>query len=526
MNLQATKRAISRPLLETTFFVFSGLILFYPAIENLVFRWNQNQEYSHGYFIPFVSCYLIYKLLQGETVERPRVSWTAFLFLALSIFLLYAGRITHMFVFQHAGLLSYILFLSLHLLGFSGTRIIGFPLAYLIFMIPLPYFLLYLFTAKMQGISSVLGVSIIRLFDIPVTLYGNIIDLGAYKLAVVEACSGLRYLFPFASLGALAAYFFNGKMFAKLLIVSATVPITILLNSFRIAVTALISDSFGIEHAEGFSHFFEGWMVFALCGLVFYALCVLLHKICGTGSATFQVGWLLDRKSSSTVTASASGPFQASLSLVAMISALICVLGIVGNYTVFARSLSKPERSLLVDLPYEIEGWSPVKVHRLENEMEEVLAADDYVVADLSRAQGDFVNLYVAYLDSQRDGRSWHSPRQCMPGGGWTIDTIQKFEPFAANDDTDLIVNRAVISRGSDKLLVYYWFPQRGRNIVTELDVKLYAVLDGVTRSRTDGALVRLVTPIATNGEITDPDQRLQAYLTDLLKALPAYVPT
>lgn len=108
---------------------------------------------------------------------------------------------------------------------------------------------------KFQEWSSILGVAMIKLMDIPVFLTGNIIDLGEYKLQVAEACSGLRYLFPFLSLGVMTAYIYRGPLWHKAAIVLATVPITILMNSFRIAVTGALVQAYGTSHAEGALHF-------------------------------------------------------------------------------------------------------------------------------------------------------------------------------------------------------------------------------------------------------------------------------
>ena len=106
--------------------------------------------------------------------------------------------------------------------GWHLLRLLLVPIAFSFFMIPLPYFLTVLLSARMQLWSSELGVAVIRLFSIPVFLEGNVIDLGVYKLGVVEACSGLRYLFPFLSLGFLAAYSVDLRFWQKAVIFEKT----------------------------------------------------------------------------------------------------------------------------------------------------------------------------------------------------------------------------------------------------------------------------------------------------------------
>ena len=120
-----------------------------------------------------------------------------------------------------------------------GDRIfrqIWLPIFFLFFAIPLPQFLYQGLSAKLQLLSSELGVSFIRLCDISVYQEGNVIDLGAMKLQVVEACSGLRYLFPLMSLAFMCAYFFKATLWKRVVIFLSSIPITVFMNSFRIGL--------------------------------------------------------------------------------------------------------------------------------------------------------------------------------------------------------------------------------------------------------------------------------------------------
>ena len=118
---------------------------------------------------------------------------------------------------------------------------------------------------QLQLLSSQLGVAFIRLFHIPVFLEGNVIDLGVYKLQVVDACSGLRYLYPMMSLGFLAAYLFQAPLWQRAIVFLSTIPITIAMNSLRIGLVGILVDHFGPQDADGFLHMFEGWIIFIAC---------------------------------------------------------------------------------------------------------------------------------------------------------------------------------------------------------------------------------------------------------------------
>ena len=134
------------------------------------------------------------------------------------------------------------------------------------------------------------------------------------------------------------------------------------------------------------------------------------------------------------------------------------------------------------------------------------------------------VNLYVAYYESQRKGISPHSPRVCIPGGGWSISEIERFNVDLDSGDA-IPVNRVVINDGRYEQLVYYWFKQRGRDIANEYWMKWFLLKDSLSMQRTDGSLMRLVTPIAPNETPADADKRLQGFLSLVNPLMSDYVP-
>ncbi len=206
---------------------------------------------------------------RGELASiRWEGSWFGALLVAAGLCLALAGTLGTIYLLVHIAIIIVLMGLALACLGWRGTRIIWFPLVYLIFMIPLPDFFQVRLSAEMQLWASALGVAVIRFFDISVFLEGNVIDLGVYKLQVVEACSGLRYLFPLMSFGFLVAYMYKGRFWERALVFLSTIPITIFMNSFRIGVIGVLVESYGIEMAEGFLHDFEGWLIFMACSLI------------------------------------------------------------------------------------------------------------------------------------------------------------------------------------------------------------------------------------------------------------------
>jgi len=134
------------------------------------------------------------------------------------------------------------------------------------------------------------------------------------------------------------------------------------------------------------------------------------------------------------------------------------------------------------------------------------------------------VNYYVAYYDSQQKGRSAHSPKSCMPGDGWEMSDFERTEITLGNDFS-LPVNRTVIRKGNQTSLVYYWFQQRGRLLNNEYLVKLYLLWDSITKQRTDGAMIRVTTPVFPHEGVEQADERIQKLIRESQSLLQNYVP-
>ena len=163
-------------------------------------------------------------------------------------------------------------------LGERRTAKVWPALVLLFFALPQPAALQVALTAGLQLVSSIGAVAIIQMFGIPVLREGNIIDLGQIQLQVAEACAGLRYLFPLATFAFLCAYLYVGHPVKKAVIFLSSVPITVLMNIVRIAVTGLLVEQYGVGAAEGFFHYFEGWIVFCLClALLFLEMKLLCY---------------------------------------------------------------------------------------------------------------------------------------------------------------------------------------------------------------------------------------------------------
>jgi len=505
-------------------FVFSdGLI----AMEK---AWNR-EEYSHGYLIPLISFWFIWQgSKQLLEASKQGGSWVGFAIVLFGLLLGFVGELATLFIITQYAFLVTLFGLALSFVGWQGMRWLWFPLSYLFFMIPLPNFIYNNLSSQLQLISSWLGVLVIRAFDISVNLQGNVIDLGVYQLQVVEACSGLRYLFPLMSFGYLCAYLFKGKFWMRAVLFLSTIPITVLMNSFRIGVIGVLVEYWGIEQAEGFLHDFEGWIVFVGCLGILYIEMRILAKLF-IKEKDFSKVFVVDAFFSSVPDSGQNQdqkhfePVYLPKSFVAACIALILMIpaaAFVGD-----RQEQTPERSRFTNFPLSIDDWHGVEVG-MGQEYIDTLKFDDYIIGNYSKRNDHVpVNFYVAYYASQRKGASAHSPKSCIPGDGWRIGDFNQrsIDGIASANGELLKVNRAVISKGKNKQLVYYWFQQRGRIITNEYLVKWYLFWDALTKKRTDGALVRLVIALPDGMNESQGDQKLAEFLRDVFPLLKNYVP-
>lgn len=495
------------------------VVIYRDGIVWMLGMWGK-EEYNHGYLIPVVAFYLLW--LRADDLKQASISgsWTGLLFVVAALAAFVLGELSSIYQIIQYGFLLALFGILVSAIGWSGFRLIWVPFVYLLFMVPLPQFIYQGLSSELQLVSSELGVAVIRFFGISVFLEGNVIDLGVYQLQVAEACNGLRYLFPLMSFGFLCAAIYQGAWWHRAIIFLSTIPITILMNSFRIGVIGILVENFGIEQAEGFLHYFEGWIVFMACvGILFLEMWVLA-KI--SGRQLMEVFGLdvPDLKSANGLL-----PRRANPQFIA--SAVVLGLGVMLSLSIQSREVKIPERASFNTFPLAIDTWTGRDSLIEDQAVLDSLAADDYFFATYwNRVYGGSVNLWIAYYEEQRKGRAVHSPRACLPGGGWQLESFQEhvLEDMGPNGEA-YVVNRSVISKGEARQLVYFWFVERGRIQTNEYVVKWYIFWDALTRNRTEGALVRLTTFVPDVAQMDEADLRLKFFAKALNPKLAYHLP-
>jgi len=488
MNQSPAASIISAPAAEKNYWLW-GLLLCACIVLGfvswdgltLMVTWWQNEEYSHGYMIPFVALFLLWQRINLLPGTAANGSWWGTVMLAVGLLCFFLGELSALYTLIQYGFFLSLVGIALAFFGRRSMRLVWAAFFYLIFMIPLPNFLYFNLSSQLQLISSVLGVAVIRLFDISVHLEGNVIDLGSMQLQVAEACSGLRYLFPLMSFGFLIGYLYRGPHWQRALIFLSTIPITVLMNSFRIGVIGITVDKWGIAMAQGFLHDFEGWIVFMGCvGILFFEI-VAFQFFGKQRKGVFDlinldVPKLAIKLQDFNVDARKQRPF---------LVAVVLLLAITPYFSTLSERVERaPSRQSFDSFPLTLNDWVG-RESALEKDVIGTLKFTDYIMADYRRGpDGMPVNFYSAWYSSQKKGAAIHSPRSCIPGGGWRIENIEQRDipGVLRKDGRPLHVNRALIRKGDVANVVYYWFDGRDRDITNEYAAKWFIFWDSLTR--------------------------------------------
>jgi len=252
--------------------VLAAALLYATVLIKLVQQWANDPTYSHGFLVAPIALFLVFR-------DRDRLRDAALRPSALGLAVIAFGLVTYVLGSLGAELfltrVSLIIVLAgtvLYVFGWNHLRLVTFPLAFLLFMIPLPAIVFDRATVSLQLVASQLGEGLLRTVDIPVLRDGNILTLPTIALEVNDACSGIRSLMALLSVAALVGYFSEARTWQRALLAIASLPIAIALNGVRIAVTGMAASRFGPAAASGAVHEASGWVVFVLALAVVWLL--------------------------------------------------------------------------------------------------------------------------------------------------------------------------------------------------------------------------------------------------------------
>ncbi len=498
--------------------LFAGL--FHSAYRYMFSIWTVD-DYNYCYFIPVAVAYLLWEKRAAWRSAPSGRSWAGLLPFCGGILLYFLGELGGEYYTLYIASWLIAVGYCWSFMGGPRLKTIAFPVLFSITMFPFPNFINNNLTLRLKLLSSHLGVKMLQICGISAYREGNVIDLGFTRLQVVDACSGLRFLLPLIVLGILLAHFYRASWWKRGVIVLMAIPLSIVTNAMRVAGVGFLHPYFGPQVAEGFFHDLSGWVVFmASLGMMVGTLLLLkrFHPKAPVNAATAP------REAESPHPDPAPTPAARSVS--PQIAVVLLLLAATVGLSRFVNFSEKtPVARPFSEFPSRIGEWEGVRAI-MEKEYSDVLTFSDYVMMSYRNPRGRQVEFYTAYYASQSKGKSIHTPDSCLPGGGWVFED-SGVVTYAAGTGrgSSMKAKRTVMTKNGVRALAYYWFPQRGRILTDLYQLKLYVFWDALTRRRTDGALVRLVTTVYQDETQEDADARLQAFTRELVPVLSNFLP-
>jgi exosortase len=252
-----------------------ALWLYGPTLVHLVGQWWHDPNFSHGFFVPLFSAFVLWQERQRVTQLSLQPAWSGLALLALGLAILILGQMGAELFLARFSLLILLAGLLVLFLGWNYLRALFFPLAFLILMIPIPAIVFNQITFPLQLLASRVAAEVLPWLGVPVLREGNVIVLPSMALEVAEACSGIRSLMSLATLAIIYGYLLERKLVVRVVLAVASVPIAVAANSLRIVGTGLLVQYWDPDKAEGFFHAFSGWLIFVVSLLMLY----LLHRL-------------------------------------------------------------------------------------------------------------------------------------------------------------------------------------------------------------------------------------------------------
>ena len=503
-NFQTTKSASILTSLAALALAVALFWFYRDTLTKLFVFLVKSDDYSYGLLFPLISGYIVYRKwpLIRQTAIQP--SWLGLLIVAAGLGLFVAAELAAELYTTRFSFVVVLAGLVVLAGGVPLLRILAFPILLLWLMLPLPELITYKLTLPLQLISSNLTTGFLQALGVSVFQQGNVIDLGDRQLQIVEACSGLRYILPLLALGVIFCYFYQRRLWKAVTLLVFLVPIAILANAIRVTAMALYP-----AFVEGFLHDFSGWLIFIFCMGGLILLNWALNRLQPEAAASPDHG---DHSQKSL-------PPSYSRNLTPYITAgLILVLLAIPFGKRAIQAPPVPLKQSFDNFPLQFESWQG-KIIPVDPEMIRLTKSHAHFNADYTNPDHGQASLWIAYYETQKKAGGFvHSPKGCLTATGWQFQETGIYELAPGYP-----VNYLLAEQMGTRIVVYYWYLQRGRWITSEYWNKFYMAWDGLLRHRTDGAMIRIITPAGNDIDVSK--ERLAGFGRLIVAKLTKYIP-
>ena len=246
--------------------------LYSSVLSQLVVQWWNDPNFSHGFFVPLFSAFVVWQQRARLSRLTPKPSWFGLVIAAFGMCVLIVGQLGAELFLARSSLLIVLAGLIVLFYGWICFRTLLFPWAFLFLMVPIPAILFNQITFPLQLLASRVSAAILPFFGVPILREGNVINLPSMALEVAEACSGIRSLMSLVTLAIIYGYLLEKRVWVRYLLAVASIPIAVAANSVRIIGTGLLVQYWDPEKAEGYFHASWGWIIFVISLILLYGL--------------------------------------------------------------------------------------------------------------------------------------------------------------------------------------------------------------------------------------------------------------
>ena len=490
---------------------------YWIPLKGIVTVWMTNDDYSYGFIIPVISLYLFWDMRSKLNDLKIKNSWYVLPVLIFFVLLSIYGILGSSGNISRPAIPILIIFFAWFCFGTEAIKRFILPLGFFVFMVPLPAALDRTFGVFLKTVSSKLGGEIIRLSGMSVHVSGNVIDLGVTQLQVVDACSGLRFVFPLLALGVVYAYLFEHVRWKQIFCVVSTVPIAILTNALRVGITGILTYLYGPEMAQGFFHDFSGWLIFMVAFVFLFILGRFLRLF--PPSATISkpedsnegvVQFI--RTIQALRRQGGSGTFVISVLL------LLAVAILSWNTSALPPVMV---RGGISSFPLEFAGWKG-RSERVDPEIIERSGAEESFQGFYVSNKNENMSLYVGYRSTAflENENFFHSPTVCLPSSGMKVLGTATHRITDVPFFRDIKVTKMIVERMDTRQLVYFWFQTKDKASYDKNINRFHLALHAIKRDNTHDLFIRPITIISKDESVEDAEARMDKFVRGMMEAL------
>lgn len=491
---------------------------YWQPLKSMVHVWMTNDDYSYGFIIPVVSAYLLWEKREELWNVRIENAWRILPVLMAMVALSLYGILGSSGNISLPAIPLLLILFTAFIFGIDAVRALMLPLAFLIFMVPVPAVIERTLGMFLKSISTKLGGGFISLCNIPVHVSGNMIDLGTSQLQVVDACNGIRFLFPLLALGVVYAYFFERVTWKRVVCVIATLPIAVLTNGLRIGVTGVLTTFFGKGAAEGFFHDFEGWVMF-MVAFIFIFLLGRILRLFPSGDAnaprvsTDSAGSDL---AGNGLRKTGNGALYVSIALLALVGAL--------SFSTSALPAVKIQGGI-AGFPLVFGEWQG-RSQIVDPKIVIASGAEESFSGEYANRKNRQVSLYIGYRSTAflETENFFHSPTVCLPSSGWKEVSTVTHRITGIPVFGELPVTKMLVDNMGEKLLVYFWFQTKTRATQDKNINRFHLTLHAIGRDNTYDLFMRPITRISADETQADAEARMDSYVREMMAAANTYL--